>query len=275
LRRLLKSKFFIIGLVAVVFLALAAVSSAEGSSVRAIGNIVSVPIAPLQRAISFMAEKVGGVFDYFKDVKQTKAQNEELQRKISELEQENRELERLKKENQELRDALNFLDEMENYEPIGCTIIAKDPGNWFEVFTINRGSKDGIEINAPVITAYGLVGRVSEVDLFTSRVTTIIDMDSTVAARVSRSRDIMVVRGDATLRNSGLCRMDYISPDVDIMPGDLIETSGLGGIYPKGIIIGEVKEIIHNEGQFDSYAIISPIVDFKRLEEVIVLKEKP
>lgn len=275
MRRLLKSKLFIVALVVAGILALAALSAGEGSGVRVIGNVISIPIAPLQRIISFTAERIGGIFDYFKDVKLTKAENEELLRRISELEKENRELERLKKENQELRDALNFLDEMESYEPIGCTIIAKDPGNWFEVFTINRGSKDGIEINAPVITAYGLVGRISDVDLFTAKVTTIIDMDSTVAARVSRSRDIMIVRGDATLKNRGLCRMDYISPDVDIMPGDLIETSGLGGIYPKGIIIGKVKEIIRNEGQFDSYAIISPIVDFKRLEEVIVLKEKP
>lgn len=275
MRRLLKSKLFIVALVVAGILALAALSAGEGSGVRVIGNVISIPIAPLQRIISFTAERIGGIFDYFKDVKLTKAENEELLRRVSELEKENRELERLKKENQELRDALNFLDEMESYEPIGCTIIAKDPGNWFEVFTINRGSKDGIEINAPVITAYGLVGRISDVDLFTAKVTTIIDMDSTVAARVSRSRDIMIVRGDATLKNRGLCRMDYISPDVDIMPGDLIETSGLGGIYPKGIIIGQVKEIIRNEGQFDSYAIISPIVDFKRLEEVIVLKEKP
>jgi len=275
LRRLLRSKFFIIALVIVVILTLAVVSSKEGSGIKAIGNVISVPIAPLQSVISFMAEKIGGVFDYFKDVKITKAENEELLRRINELEKENRELERLERENKELRDALNFMDQMESFEPVGCTIIAKDPGNWFEVFTINRGSKDGIEINSPVITAYGLVGRVSEVNLFTSKVVSIIDMDSTVAARVSSSRDVLIVRGDASLRSSGLCRMDYISPDVDIMPGDVIETSGLGGIYPKGIIIGQVKDVIRNEGQFDSYAVISPVVDFKRLEEVIVLKEKP
>jgi len=274
LRRLLKSKLFIVALVVVVILTLAVVSAGEGSGIRVIGNIISVPIAPLQSVISFIAERISGIFDYFRDVKITKAENEELLQRISELEKENRELERLERENKELRDALNFLDQMESFEPVGCTIIAKDPGNWFEVFTINRGSKDGIEINAPVITAYGLVGRVSQVDLFTSKVTSIIDMDSTVAARVSRSRDILIVRGDAALRNSGLCRMDYISPEVDIMPGDIIETSGLGGIYPKGIIIGQVKEVIRNEGQYDSYAIITPVVDFKRLEEVIVLKEK-
>lgn len=275
MRRLLKSKLFIVALVVVVILALAAVSAREGSGIKAVGNIISVPIAPLQSVISFMSKQIGGIFDYFKDVKITKAENEELLRRINELEQENREIERLERENKELRDALNFLDQMESFEPIGCTIIAKDPGNWFEVFTINRGSKDGITINAPVVTAYGLVGRVSEVGLFTSKVVSIIDMDSTVAARISRSRDVLIVRGDAALRNSGLCRMDYISPNVDIMPGDTIETSGLGGIYPKGIIIGQVKEVIRNEGQFDSYAIITPVVDFKRLEEVIVLKEKP
>lgn len=274
MRRLLKSKAFIIALVVVIILALAAASASEGSRIKAVGNIISVPIAPLQSVISFMSKQIAGIFDYFKDVKATKAENEELMQRISELEKENRELERLQRENKELRDALNFLDQMESFEPIGCTIIAKDPGNWFEVFTINRGSKDGIEINSPVITAYGLVGRVSEVDLFTSKVVSIIDMDSTVAARVSSSRDVVIVRGDASLRNSGLCRMDYISPDMDVMPGDIIETSGLGGIYPKGIIIGQVKEVIRNEGQFDAYAIINPVVDFKRLEEVIVLKEK-
>ena len=228
MRRLLKSKLFIVALVVVIILALAAVSAREGSGIRVIGNIISVPIAPLQSVISFMAEKIGGVFEYFRDVKVTKAENEELLRRITELEKENRELERLERENKELRDALNFLDQMESFEPIGCTIIAKDPGNWFEVFTINRGSKDGIEINSPVVTAYGLVGRVSQVDLFTSKVTSIIDMDSTVAARVSRSRDILIVRGDAALRNSGLCRMDYISPDVDIMPETSSKPQALG-----------------------------------------------
>lgn len=275
LRRLLRSKLFILSLVIVVILTLAAVSAGEGKGVKALGNIISVPVAPLQNVVSFISSKVGGIFDYFRDVKSTKAENEELTRRINELEQENLVIEQLKKENAELKDALKFKDEMADYDSLGSTIIAKDPGNWFEIFTINAGSKDGITVNSPVITAYGLVGRVLGTDLLSSRVISIIDLDSTVSARVSNSRDIIFVRGDAVLRNQGLCRTDYIGPDVDIAPGDTIETSGMGGIYPKGIIIGKVKEVIKNQGQYDSYAIIQPVVDFKRLEDVIVLEKKP
>lgn len=275
MRRLLHSKIFILSLVVVAILALAAVTAGEGSGANSVGNVVSVPLSPLQRAISFISDKVSGFFDYFKDVKKTKAENEELIQRVNELEQENLVIDRLRKENAELRAALNFKDQFDAYETIGATVIAKDPGNWFEIFTINVGSRDGITVDSPVVTSSGLVGRVLRTDLFTSKVISIIDMDSTVSARISNSRDVIFVRGDAALRNLGLCRADYISPEITIAPGDTIETSGLGGIYPKGIVIGKVKEVIRNEGQYDYYAIIEPMVDFKRLEEVIVLEKKP
>lgn len=274
MRRLLRSKWFILVLVVVILLTLAAFSG-NGKKGGFLSNIISVPVAPLQNVISFLSSKVGGIFDYFEDVKVTKARNEELAQRIIKLEQENLIIQQLQRENQELRDALNFKDQYDDYEFMGSSIVAKDPGNWFEVFTINSGSKDGIDVNSPVITAYGLVGRVSKTDLLTSRVISIIDLDSTVSARLSNSRDTIIVRGDVNLKSRGLCRADYISPEMDVMPGDTVETSGLGGIFPKGIIIGKVEEVIRNEGQYDSYAIIKPVVDFKRLEEVIVLDKKP
>jgi rod shape-determining protein MreC len=261
-------------LIAALLLTLAAVSYSEKSGVNIISNIVSVPAAPLQRAFTFVAGKIGGFFGYFQDVNAVKAENEELQKKISELEQKILDIDKLTKENKELRDALNFKNQYEEYDFIGSSIIAKDPGNWFDVFTINRGSKDGIQTDCPVITAYGLVGRVSRTDIVSSRVVSIIDMDSNVSARISKSRDIIVVRGDVELRSKGQCRADYIPPDADVMPGDTIETSGIGGIYPQGIIIGKVVKVIKNEGQYDSYAIVEPVVDFKRLEDVIVMKKK-
>lgn len=274
MRRILTNKIFILVLIVILLLALAAVSYSEKSGVNIIGNIISVPAAPLQRAFSFVSEKVGDFFDYFEDVKKTQTENEELLKRISELEQQILDIEKLEKENKMLKDALNFKDQYDEYDFIGSSIIAKDPGNWFEVFTINRGSKDKILPDSPVITAYGLVGRVSKVDLLSSRVVSIIDMDSTISARLSKTRDLIVVRGDVELKSKGLCRADYIPPNADVMPGDTVETSGLGGIYPKGIIIGKIVSVISNEGQYDSYAIIEPVVDFKRLEDVIVLKKK-
>lgn len=274
MRRFFTSKIFIISLIVVLLLVLAAVSHNEKSRVNIISNIISIPAVPMQKAVFFIDEKITSFISYFEDVKAIREENEQLKQKLSQLEQDVRDIERLRKENKELRDALNFKDQYEEYEFMGANIIAKDPGNWFDVFTIDRGSKDGIEENSPVITAYGLVGRVSKIDAFTSKVISIIDMDSNVSARLSKSRDLIVVRGDMELRNKGLCRADYIPPDVDVLPGDTVETSGIGGIFPKGIIIGKVVKVVQNEGQYDSYAIIEPVVDFKRLEDVIVLKKK-
>jgi rod shape-determining protein MreC len=274
LRRVLTNKYFIIALIVVLLLVLAAVSHSEKNGVHIISNIISVPAAPLQRAYTFVSGKINEFFGYFDDVQATKAENERLKQKISELERKILDIERLTAENKELRDALNFIDQYDEYDFMGCNIVAKDPGNWFDVFTINRGAKDGILEDSPVVTAYGLVGRVSKTDLLTSRVVSIIDMDSTVSARLSKTRDLIVVRGDVELRNKGLCRADYIPPDADVSAGDTVETSGIGGIYPKGIIIGKIVKVIKNEGQYDSYAIIEPVVDFKRLEDVIVLNKK-
>jgi len=274
LKRILSNKIFILVLVIIVLLILVALSYSEKSGINIISNIISVPAAPLQKAFTFVDEKVGEFFGYFEDVKETKKANQELLKKVNELERQLLDLERLTKENKELREALNFKDQYDEYDFIGCSIIAKDPGNWFEVFTINRGMNDKITPDSPVITAYGLVGRVSKTDLTTSRIISIIDIDSTVSARLSKSRDLIVVRGDVELKGKGLCRADYIPPNADVMPGDIIETSGIGGIYPKGIVIGKVVSVVSNEGQYDSYAIIEPVVDFKRLEEVIVLKKK-
>ena len=274
MKRILSNKIFILVLVIIVLLILVALSYSEKSGINIISNIISVPAAPLQKAFTFVDEKVGEFFGYFEDVKETKKANQELLKKVNELERQLLDLERLTKENKELREALNFKDQYDEYDFIGCSIIAKDPGNWFEVFTINRGMNDKITPDSPVITAYGLVGRVSKTDLTTSRIISIIDIDSTVSARLSKSRDLIVVRGDVELKGKGLCRADYIPPNADVMPGDIIETSGIGGIYPKGIVIGKVVSVVSNEGQYDSYAIIEPVVDFKRLEEVIVLKKK-
>ncbi len=274
MRRFFTNKIFILVVVVILLLALAAVSYSEMSGVNIISNIISVPAAPLQRAYAFVTGKVGDFFGYFEDVKLLKTENERLNQRISELEQQILDIDKLTKENKELRDALDFKDQYEEYDFLGASIIAKDPGNWFDVFTVNRGMNDNIVNNSPVITSYGLVGRVSKTDLITSRVVSIIDMDSTVSARLSKSRDLIVVRGDVELRSKGLCRVDYIPPNTDVMPGDTVETSGVGGLYPQGIIIGKVVKVIRNEGQYDSYAIIQPVVDFKRLEEVIILKKK-
>lgn len=271
MRRIFGNKIVIISVVVVLMLVLAALSAGEESKLNAVRNIISVPLNQLQKGIGAVGDKIKETVNFFRDVRTARAENEELKKKVQEIERELDKVYRLQKENENLRQLLSFKEQF-TQETVGCNIISKDAGNLFEAFTIDRGSKDGVNVNDPVINASGLVGRVSRVDLLSSKVVSIIDTESSVSARLSKSRDLVILRGDAQLRIEGLCRLDYIPPDIEVTVGDKVETSGMSSLYPKGIIIGEIVQVIKNEGQFDYYAIVKPAVDFQRLEEVVVIK---
>lgn len=272
--RLIKSKLFILLAVTVAILVIMGLSSKQDSKINYAGNVFSVVLSPFQEFINYLGGQIDGASGYLKDTKVLREENETLKAQIDKLEKEIKDLSDYREKNKELREALNIKDQFSDFDFLGANIIGKDMGNWFNVFTIDRGVQDGIGNNFAVITSKGLVGRVIGTDLISSRVISIIDEGSTVSARISKTRDLVVVKGDLKLKDEGLCRLDYIPPDVDVSVGDKIETSGLGGIYPKGIIIGEIKEVRRRSSELNRYAIIKPAVDFKRLEEVLILVSK-
>lgn len=271
MRRIFENKVFIIVVVVIFLFILAAFTAGEDSKLNVVRNVLSVPLQPLQKGIQSIGEGIKDTVLFFKEARTARQENEELKKQIAQMERELEKVDRLQTENENLKKLMSIKEQFEQ-ELMGCNIISKDAGNWFEIFTIDRGSKDGIRVNDPVINANGLVGRVSRVDLLSSKVVSIIDTESSVSARLSKSRDLVILKGDAQLRTEGLCRLDYIPPDVEVSVGDKVETSGMSSLYPKGIIIGEIVEVIKNEGQFDYYAIVEPSVDFRRLEEVAIIK---
>ncbi len=272
--RLFKSKLFILLFVTVVILSVMGISARQDSIVNRFGGILNAVMPPFQRLFSISGQKSGAFISFFRDTKAIRMENEQLKIKVDNLEKENNELKSFKEENKELKAVLNLKDQFNSYDFIGANITAKDMGNWFNVFTVDRGSRDGIAKDFPVITGKGLVGKVFSAGSISSKVISIIDVDSTVSARISKTRDYVRVKGDINLKNKGLCVMDYIPLDVDVEVGDTVETSGIGGIFPKGIIIGSVKEIRQTSSEMNRYAIIEPAVDFQRLEDVFILKSK-
>ncbi|GAE88609.1 rod shape-determining protein MreC [Acetivibrio straminisolvens] len=272
--RLVKNKLFILLTVTVAILIIIGLSVRKNSKVNSVSNVLTVVLNPFQEFINYIGDRIEGAAKYLEDIEALNQENEALKARINELEKEVKELSDYREKNKELKEALNIKDQFSDVEFLGANIIAKDMGNWFNIFTIDRGITDGITVDSAVITKDGLVGRIISADLVSSKVITIIDEDSTVSARVSKTRDLVFVKGDLQLKNQGLCRLDNIFPDMDIAVGDTIETSGLGGIYPKGIIIGKVKEVRRKSSDLSRYAIIEPAVDFKRLEEVFVLENK-
>ena len=261
-------------MVTIVILVVMGVSANKNSRINWLNNIISVPLSPVQSFFTSVGRKVEDGLSFFKDMEAVKKENEMLRTQVTELQTKNRELAALETKNEELRRALSLKQQFGDYTFAGANIIAIDPDNWFNVFKIDIGSREGVQIDSPVITsAKGLVGRVMSTDITSSKVLTIIDEESAVSGWISKTGGgHAIVRGDMILKEKGLCKMDYIPLEVDVEVGDVIETSGLGGIYPKGIVIGRVIEVRKTNSEMDRYAIIQPEADFKRLEEIYVLK---
>ncbi|HHW30300.1 MAG TPA: rod shape-determining protein MreC [Clostridiaceae bacterium] len=271
-----KKKIFILTIITIILIALIIVSYNNIQSMNWLNNIISVPLTPIQNAFSFLGKKIEEGITFFNDVKEIRKENEELKILVAELQLENRELTGYREKVNELREALKLKDQFNDYDIIGANIIAKDPGNWFNIFKIDVGKRDNVTEDMPVITSgKSLVGRIMSADFTSSKVISIIDEDSVVSAKLAKpGGGHVIIRGDVTLKDKGYCRMDYIPLDADVAVGDIVETSGLGGIYPKGILIGSVIEVKKSASELSRYAIVKPEVDFKKLDEVFVLINK-
>ena len=179
---------------------------------------------------------------------------------------------RQEQENQRLKQMLNYIEQAPEYDYIIGRVIMKEPGYWFDVFDINVGINQGVEEGDAVITPDGLAGRVLKVGGNYSTVVAIIDSRVSVSAVIERTRDNGIVKGGMQLSDEGgLCSMSFLPLDADLQVGDRVVTSGLGGVFPKGLYVGQVSQV--GTGT-DKQVVVKPAVDFLHLEEVMVVKEK-
>lgn len=272
--RLFRNKIFWLVIATLGSLAILSSTAKSRDNLMFYEKALSYVYVPVQKGFSYAAYYIHNLTLYFNDARALSMQNKALNLEIDKLKEENRKLLSLENENENLRAILDVKGRFENYDSITCRIIAKEEGNWFNIFTIDKGTNDGIYPNMTVITPKGLVGKTISATLNSSKVMAVIDSGSSVSARLSNSRDLVVIKGDLTLRDSGLIKMNFIPVGVDVIEGDIVETSGMGGIFPPGIIIGRVASIDKNKPKSMRYAVIKPDVDFKKLEQVVVLKNK-
>lgn len=234
-----------------------------------IENAFSSLVMPIQNGLTTLKNKISGNSTFFTDINNLKTENEDLKEKNSNLEQALRELESIKAENETLKEAMNLTEKYGEYKTVSGYVINKDISNYNSVLVINVGSKDGVKTNMTVIADKGLVGHVISVTETTSKVQTIVDPASSVSSTISASEDSIIVKG--VLDNKSLLKATYIPTDANLVPNDSIETSGLGGIYPKGIHIGTIKEIVNTKNITDRYALIETAVDFSKIANVLVV----
>lgn len=273
---LFRNKYFLLVFVTIILIIAIGVSAYNSDRFSVVRDMVDVPLVPVQKFFTDVFNGTAGVIQSFKDIKYLKQENEELKARINELERENRQYLIYKDKIDELKTALNLKDQFDNYDIVGANVIAKEPGNWFHIFKIDVGTSDSVMADYPVVSGEnGLVGRITGTDRRSSMVLSILDEDSSVSGWISKSNGgHVIVKGDVRLKEEGLCRMNFDSSSVNVEVGDVIETSGLGGIYPKGILIGKVVKVMESADSMEIYGVIEPESDFKRLEEVYVLSLK-
>ena len=196
---------------------------------------------------------------------------EKLEKRVKELEEQIEKNNIYKTENERLRKMLNIKDTYKEFELVAANVTSRDSSTWFLSIIIDKGTDDGLSMTDTVITPYGLVGHITDIGSNWAMITTILDSQSTVAVMVERTEDFATVDGDVDLAANSLCKMTYIPKDSTITVGDTIKTSGLGGVYPKGINVGKITKIHPENKGVSQYAEVEPYVDFNRLYEVFVI----
>lgn len=259
---------------AILLIALAVLTSGQRDNLTKIEGVVGDIISPVQGFMYRVATSVSQFFKSINEKQQLSEQYEILKDRVAQLEQQQLEMDEVIRENQRLKRLLDFKEEKDDFLVEGVRITGKNPGNWFNTMTIDKGSNHGVTVNMAVINDQGLIGRVIETGGNWATVRTIVDGQSSVSAIIERTRDNGMVKGNNTLIfEDGLCRMINLPLDSDVVVGDRVITSGLGEIFPKGIPIGEVIEVMDEERDMYKTAIIRPDVDFMRLEEVLIIRE--
>lgn len=270
-----RSKFFIIlAIVTVLILILMAVSTITMDKANPAGDAVGTVMSPVQRFFRGIGDATGNFFSRFRSNSSYREENERLTARVAELEEETRELYALRNENERLRGLLSLEETYATFNMVGARVVAKDPGAWYSAFKIDKGTADGIRKNDAVMTEAGLVGYVYEVGSTWSNVVSVIDSKSAVGCIIERTGDTAVIQGSVELMNEGTCHLSYLSREAEVAVGDFVETSGLGGIYPEGLLIGKIKSLsVDSQGLYYE-AVVEPAVNFERISEVMVISRQ-
>lgn len=272
MKKFINSKFFIITLcIALALVIVPSVLSLMGLSDYVRGAVVSM-ISPLEGAMTKVTDAITGFTDYFTEYDRLKAENEELRRRLAELEDKYYQVEEIEDMNKWLSEYLEIKREHTDYDFVIAEIVGREVGNYMTVFTLNVGSENGVTADMPVITSDGIVGYVTEAGSNWSKVLTIIESASSAGACVERTGELGLVDGDYSLRDEGLCRLIHLASDSDVSVGDRIISSGLGSIYPRGLVIGVVERTEFDAVSRSVIAYVKPSADLENIGRVMVIR---
>ena len=232
-----------------------------------------IMVVPLQEGVNRIGTWFTDKEELMKSVKKLKSENKKLNEKVDELTEENSLLAQNKYELERLRDLYQLDQDYSSYEKIAANVIGKDSGNWFDIFTINKGSKDGIKKDMNVISGGGLVGIVTDVGKDYAKVRAIIDDESSVSVSFANTSDTGIVSGDLKLMDDGVMNVTEVLKDAKVTEGDMVVTSKISDKFVPGILVGYVTNIKLDSSELTQSGQIIPVVDFKHIDEVLVITQ--
>lgn len=271
--KLLKSRFFIMSLAVALLLSIVPgvlCTMGQGSYIRSALVTVSTPF---RWAFTKVGEGLSGFSMYFRTLEELRDENEALRAELDEYKNLVYDAELIGEENEFLSSFLGIKEEHVDFLFEDATVVGRESTNYRTVYTLSKGTLHGIEVNMPVITDDGLVGHITEVGSTWSKAVIITETASAVGAFVERSGVLGVVEGTYELRADGICRMVYIEPDADIRVGDKVVTSGIGEVYPRGMLIGKVTKISMDDNTRTLTAIVEPSADLDSISKLMIITE--
>ncbi|WP_020059965.1 rod shape-determining protein MreC [Bacillus sp. 123MFChir2] len=268
------NKRLIVLLVSIILLvALIGISLKERKNLTWPEQFVKDTVGVVERVFQKPANYVAGFFENVEDVKRTYEENKELKSKLDKYAELSVKVKELEKTNEELRDILGKKDTLSDFKPIQATVIARNPDKWNDLIGIDKGAQQGIQKDAAVITSKGLIGKVKSVSQFTSTVELISSLNRT-------NRISAVVRGDSNIfgliegydKEKQQLVFTKIPSGVKVEKDQTVVTSGLGGVFPDGLVIGQIVEVTADEYGLTQTAYIKPAADLSDVSNVMVAK---
>lgn len=237
--------------------------------------IANYLIVPFQNGVSTVGTQIKEKSDELVQIRDLLEENERLKEQVDELTIQNTELQQDRYELNTLRELYELDEQYDDYEKTGARIIARDSGNWYHSFVINKGTNDGLEVDMNVIAGSGLVGRITEVGPDWSKVLSIIADNSNVSATLLSTEEHLIVSGDLELYSQGSIRFSQlIDREGKVANGDKIVTSNISDKYLPGILIGYIENIDVDSNNLTKSGEVTPAVDFGHLDEVLVILDK-
>lgn len=248
-------------------------AAARGGNISFAQNVSGIVKAPVQKVLRSAVNWFDSLYGFLYNYDKLLAENESLRSQLADAQKSARDGIEASEENTRLRQLLGLREKHTDYELESCKVVLWSSSNWSSTFTISKGSSSGIEVGDPVITEYGaVVGQITELGTTWATVSTVIDVDSSVGAFVGASGNSGMVVGEYSFMKRKEAKLAYLADGAQIFVGDDVLTSGSGGAFPAGLVIGTITAVQTEAGGQIEYGIVAPQADLDSLVQVFIIK---